>query len=352
MYLPCYTCFDVDYRNLEYVNTEEDEIRTENIIIYRRNFDFTKLLNIKNLKKVIIHMRVKINSCLDCLPIGLTHLILPNIYNFSLNNLPHTLTHLVVCNGNFDFRMLPSGLKFLKIIKHGNYSLDELPNSIETLILPNYNGVINFLPSSLLRLILGNYKVRVNSYPTGLKYLRFYKSSNQILNNLPDSIEKIILQDCNQETSITKFPANLKHFQADITCNTNIIKNLPKLVQLKIIDKELSLEYLNTISSCNYEEFESTITNEERIALSKKIFKDKKDFLFQNINHIILNKFNNQLFTFNFKNITVLTINCKNISSIITLPDYIKVFEISKTYTYIREILEKYSEFVHIYILN
>jgi hypothetical protein len=97
--------------------------------------------------------------------------------NFSINNLQHGLTKLILCDSF-------------------NQPVDNLPSTLIELFLGDkYNQPVDFLPQSLKLLYLGKcFTQSINNLPINLKVLIInsvkYKES---LNNLPDSLELLVL---------------------------------------------------------------------------------------------------------------------------------------------------------------
>ena len=133
---------------------------------------------IKNSGCIHLHLGKEFNQNLDNLPDGIESVILSECeyFNKPLDNLPVTLTYLVICepfNRRLDF--LPAGLKHLELPIGYNQSLDNLPSGLEYLKIDwFYDNPINNLP--------------------GLKILKifsdFYKYDLLIL---PSSLEKLII---------------------------------------------------------------------------------------------------------------------------------------------------------------
>ena len=149
---------------------------------------------IKNCKQV--GFGPEFNQKLDCLPDGVKKLSPGLKFNYDLNNLPSTITHLFIMN-------------------------------------VNYCGNINFLPESLKVLVLnGQHKIEKFENLPNVKYLEVYYLP--IIKNLPDSIECLILK-CN---------ANLKSYGLNGINQTQFeIINLPKSLETFIVYEKTFLMF-------------------------------------------------------------------------------------------------------------
>lgn len=164
-----------------------------------------------------LSLHSKYNLQLNSLPVGLITLHLDAIKG-SLNNLPHSLLHLILYEGgppidhlppfltsliitsdfNYEVDSLPSSLTYLSIASNiFNQTLDHLPNSITYLDLSgsnNFNRAIKHLPISLLKLGLGSkFNSTIDHFPPSLCKLWFSEESvyNQLLPFIPSSLTKM-----------------------------------------------------------------------------------------------------------------------------------------------------------------
>lgn len=152
-------------------------------------------------------------------------------FNKSLDNkLPHDITHLLL-DYYFDKPVinLPFQLKYLGIFGVFNHPVNELPDSLEELVIES-----NYFQQSL------------NHLPSKLKKLKIFCNSHSIskpnympnLVKLPDELEELDLKGLFYENSLDKLPSNLKKLKLDILLNLEDIRvNLDGLPsQLQILE--------------------------------------------------------------------------------------------------------------------
>lgn len=113
------------------------------------------------------------------------------IYQYNKQIFPESLEYLFVNTSEIKIENFPSNLKYLKFYRQYNFPLDNLPDSLEVLILPL------------------DYNLPILKFPKNLKFLGIKRKYNHVLENLPDSLETLhIIGHYNKQI---KFPSNLKH---------------------------------------------------------------------------------------------------------------------------------------------
>lgn len=129
------------------------------------------------------------------LPDNLTHLNFEYLSNFNRPIiLPQSLTHLSL-GLNLRFIEL-SNIKYLSIGSNNEYIMNNLPNTLEELILkPAFRLPLNDLPNSIKIIELPMYYDKpLYNIPLNLKIIRVY-SKYKFINNLPNSISINILNN-------------------------------------------------------------------------------------------------------------------------------------------------------------
>jgi hypothetical protein len=140
------------------------------------------------------------------LPQALTHLTFGGSFDKKLDNLPKTLTHLTLnCYFNEEKNILPENLIFLSIIYCDN--IKKIPHNVKILSI---------------------------------------NQENKIINNLPNSIEKIYI-DIKKKTFIENLPYSIKEIVVDKDYYKEYIKKIPLDAVITIGNKEYlyNLEYKN-----------------------------------------------------------------------------------------------------------
>ena len=245
----------------------------------------------KNIKKIVVKSYDNIGDSLSSLPENIESLILACDYKFSsdndlshlknlvvqkysrsLGNLPSNLEKLTIIEVSNPFDNLPSKIKELELygnietlknlppqleslIIHGQImeEVNELPNTLQKIsLLGSFNQVIS-IPSSCKEIILGEdfdkdisvsdceyLEIRNKSYnkylsvPSNLKSLKlWYVPSRGEIENLPDTLEKLIFMRGGEECEELIFPESITHLQLPPAYNHEI-NNLPKLEWLSI----------------------------------------------------------------------------------------------------------------------
>jgi hypothetical protein len=124
--------------------------------------------------------------------------LLVEYINFNL--LPFFNLHTIEFDSHFNQPLnfpFPPTLKHIKFGKSFNQSINELPDYIE---------VIEFVSSS-------NFRQHIYKYPKHLKYIQFGVYFNSDINLLPDSVLQIDMSNCiHYNTPIHKLPKNLQIF--------------------------------------------------------------------------------------------------------------------------------------------
>ena len=179
----------------------------------------------KSLKSIIFGENF--NKQVDKLPENLMFIKFSRYFNQPVNNLPKKLKKLIFCKKfNQLIDNLPIGLKYLDLGGDFNQNIDLLPVTLVNLNLSkNFNKPVNNLPNTLRRLSFnGKFNMELNNLPLNLKCLNLCRKRrneayvtnsesihlfNQEIDNLPDSIEVLYIND-SFDKEIKKLPKNQK----------------------------------------------------------------------------------------------------------------------------------------------
>jgi hypothetical protein len=154
-------------------------------------------------------------NCLINLPNSTTHIIFGHSFNKPINlpnsliylsfgehfkqlvNLPTTIKHLSF-GKNFDCEVnLPLGLKYLKLNSNNEYIINNLVNTIEELELGcNFNLKLNNLPNSIKKIIFNNYNndlydKDLNSLVDTIEFIQLPLNYNKKIIIIPKSLKVI-----------------------------------------------------------------------------------------------------------------------------------------------------------------
>ena len=227
------------------------------------------------------------NYPLDNLPDGLKVLMTSSCYNYPLDNLPNSLEYLVCgCYFNQPINNLPQSLKCLVLEKNFNQPLNNLPPNLKELIICCYFYFDRLKPSDLRR--YSEYESNDNSPKSQKKpnndedindeeqdYIFFDGDSmfNNSIDNLPDSIENLVISATNFYQPINKLPKNLKYFQywfAGGWEKEDYKMSQEYKIQMEQLQKEMGFEFIkNNYPTIMYHpEFYQLYNN-------RIIFKDK-----------------------------------------------------------------------------
>ncbi len=194
------------------------------------NENFDSLINLHTLK--IYEIKNKINK----FPPRLKHFYSYQ-YNFPIDNLPITLTHLK-CSFMKNNMILPPNLTMFKceidcptpFIEFPNklthldltwtskfdkkvykVGIPKIPDSVITIVLNDPYFDID-LPQNLKNLTLENSNIDIKKFPPNLNKLSIYSSSNMLINKTPIVLpEKLkYLQITNDHVNVVNFPSTLK----------------------------------------------------------------------------------------------------------------------------------------------
>ncbi len=189
------------------------------------------------------------------LPSNLKYLALnTNDYQYPLNHLPETLKYLKLGSNPCQLENLPNSLIALQINGYYNYTLENLPNKLEELKIDKLADRISMdsLPNSI-KLLLINYKNKINVWPTSLEKLIIYKYNYKLdnipnilqlhigseysfdIDNVPDSIE-ILFIGRDYQIPINKLPQSLKILWLENQSLKNIIFKCEISDQIKIVN--------------------------------------------------------------------------------------------------------------------
>lgn len=233
-----FTINDGELKGIENKQIEIKFIKSKDVV-YEIDLIGTKInqliTNIYN--KQIKSIDINFSSCstktqqLDFFPSFIKDIKMCFKFNCDIfDNLPEDLERL-------EIQDIPNALEITK-------ELNNLPNKLKVLIMVNvwYNLGLDNLPSSLEVLELGFKNLYLNKFdnlPSNLKYLKINfinRKKNKIpeLNNLPDSLEYIELENYNGFI-INKYPKNLKK----IKYRTEEEKELTNVPENIIVIREL-----------------------------------------------------------------------------------------------------------------
>jgi hypothetical protein len=180
-----------------------------NIGFYNEKIDFLP----QNLIKLFIGDNIK--STRIFFPINLTHLTFDNYYdtdNLIDFCLPPNLTYLkfgLFSRSKKPLVNLPSKLTHLCLSYHFNHKIDDLPQSLTHLKLGYlFNQSLDNLPNSLKFLSL--YEQKNIKLTKNIKELSLMHNNN-LINNLPENIEKIYIKfNDNKMSVVNNLPLTIK----------------------------------------------------------------------------------------------------------------------------------------------
>lgn len=233
--------FDEFPSNLEHLNlyvyndkfpTLPSSLKKLEIVYSKSDKNFDSLINLDTLK--ISEIKNKINN----FPPKLKHFY-SHDYDFPIDNLPITLTHLecAFMNSNmvlppnltmlkceidcvFPFVEFPPKITYLELswtshfdTKLHSVGLPKFPDSVLTIILRDARGFQIELPTNLKNLTLENSNIDIKIFPSNLKKLSINSSSssNFLTKNsivLPDKLK--YLEITNDHVDIVNFPSTLE----------------------------------------------------------------------------------------------------------------------------------------------
>ncbi len=142
--------------------------------------------NVSKLHQNLLHLTFgcMFNHDVSKLPHFLTLINFGWSFNQDVSKLPQTITHLTLglkFNQKFN---IPSNIKYLKLNCNNQYLINSLPTSIKKLIIDadsKYNADLNCLPNFIEELHLNrHYEKRILCIPQNLKKIRCYKSYQYI----------------------------------------------------------------------------------------------------------------------------------------------------------------------------
>jgi len=277
-------------------------------------------------------------------------------WNGSINDLPDNITHL----------QLPNCYK---------ENIDKFPLNLKVLILnPDYDKYIT-LPEQLEEFICPTTACEFNQniiFPSNIKLLQLGDKYNQPLNNLPNSLETLILSNKKSIHPLDNLPCNLKTLKLFDAFNSNIkLDYLPiNLTYLEIIqfnynnNSKMTINIDNLPSSLqtlkikiggiqiHNNSFQNLPLNLENFYID--IYDDKLDlsYLPDNLKNLYISncidiqitKLPSKLETLHFTNVLINNSNaCNNIVQIDCLPLNLKEFSINSISDYrINSIISKF----------
>jgi hypothetical protein len=128
------------------------------------------------------------------LPSSLIHLSFGTNFNQPVN-LPDTIRYLTIGYA-FSYEInLPLGLKYLSLDTNNQYILDNFVDTIEELELNcNFNLELNNLPNSIQKIIFNNYEYDkdLNSLADSVRFIKLPKKYNKKLDKVPKSLKVIV----------------------------------------------------------------------------------------------------------------------------------------------------------------
>jgi hypothetical protein len=171
-------------------------------------------------KEYILSMPQTYNDKLENLPPDTKGIIFGREFNQPINEgiLPENLITIIFglkFNQPINEGSLPENLKYLTFGHMFNKSIDSLPNSLEYLCLGiNFSQYVNKFPSKLIHLSFWSDCTIKNNIPLSVKNLAIYfsadKNNNEPIENLPHSIEEIVIQDKEYYSYLKKIPFGCK----------------------------------------------------------------------------------------------------------------------------------------------
>jgi hypothetical protein len=198
-------------------------------------YSLNELNKLKTINHNITHLKFNIdfNDMVTCdnLPSDVTHLTFGEFFDQPVDKLPDSITHLTF--GEFfdqPVDKLPDSITHLTLGNEFNNSIDNLPDSITHLTLGNeFNKNIDNLPDSITHLTLGNdFDKPINNLPNGIIYLKFGWCFKQHIDkyNLPSNLKYLVLE-CKSFVSLNNLPESITHLYIEDTYTPHIINNLP-----------------------------------------------------------------------------------------------------------------------------
>lgn len=203
-------------------------VKNNILIIYCESSSMQNIIH-KYKKYMIKHKKIKLNKLqesINNLPNEITHLMLDDLYDEKIITLPLNLEKLIIgCNFNKPLGNdnLPQNLKKIEFIKSDffhivyqytlfNQKIDNLPNSLETLILSDeFNQQVPNLPHNLINLKFGiKFNQDVSCLPFTITNLEFGRNFNQSVDNLPNSIITLKFGDMFNQ-SVDNLPNSIKN---------------------------------------------------------------------------------------------------------------------------------------------
>ena len=196
------------------------------------------------------------NKCPQNLPLTLTHLILGDSFNENVDFLPHNIKVIIFGeNFNCSVDLLPNSLTHLTFGSNFNQKVDKLPKLITHLTLgKNFNQPTEFLPDSITNLIFGFNFNNLLKLPKNIAYLELgFKFSKKTIDGfeISNNLKEIKLFYCSK--IIKNIPCFIetvnicyKKIQPKIDKNYDI-SNLPISVSTIKIDNDELLKFIKKI---------------------------------------------------------------------------------------------------------
>jgi len=228
------------------------EIYNENLPITEED---TKIFS--KYKKIIFNN--KFNQPIDGkIPFGITHIIFECHFEIETSYIDNYPNNEFV--ENFEIAYPP----------HFNQTVDNLPRTITHLIIgpkytadsvsynPNkFNQPINNLPDSLIELYLGeHFNYPIDMLPANLKYLYVGESFNKSLKNLPSNLKKLVVN----HQSIDGVPDSIEELKIENNLYKYPIKKLPRNLKILEIFGNV-IDITDKIRGMSPEEFNNYIHN-------------------------------------------------------------------------------------------
>jgi hypothetical protein len=192
-------------------------------------------LNLTNeIIKIIFIKYSLFNKKVDILPQSIEHLTFNMIFNQKVNKLPKNLTHLTFgMKFNQKIDNLPKNLTYLTFGDIFNKKVDNLPKNLTHLTFGvNFNQKIDKLYKNLKYLQMGWHFQNKIILPKTLKELSL-TCNNNLINNIPEHIEKIYIY-----FSVYNEDGNTK------------VENLPSTIKEIVIEDEKFKDYIKIPFGC------------------------------------------------------------------------------------------------------
>jgi len=177
-----------------YFNQEIDLSNNINLTHLTFGYYFNQEINLSNnINLIHLTFGYKFNQELNLLFNINLKKVLIDIQNNEIENTNNLLK--IITNGNFEKKInIPLNVKYLKTSYVENYLMDNLSNNIEELTIYNNNNKnIDNLPNSIKKIIISNSYTDLNNLPNSIEELILFKNVVKI-NKIPKNLKKIYVE--------------------------------------------------------------------------------------------------------------------------------------------------------------